>query len=172
MKKYIIIGLVAVIIIAIGIAVYPGKTQIVTIPRIGTVSGPDVTFPYFTINGVRTEYRATPLKTATTTVCALRSPTDATSTLAFAGIKFTTSSTTATTVTIAKATTAFATTTIIGSAHTIAANAQDTINASSTVGVAADAGIFAPGNYLVVGMQGGTGTFSPVGYCQAEFIVN
>ncbi len=104
------------------------------------------------------------LNTGTTTVCAIQAPTAGTSTIQMFSATFTTSSTTASTVTMAKAATAFATTTSLGSAA-IAANAQATVVASTTA-----ATIIAPGAWLVVGMAGGTGTFSPVGSCTASFL--
>jgi hypothetical protein len=106
------------------------------------------------------------LTTATTTVCAIQSPA-ATSTLIYGAVNFTTSSTTASTVTLAKSATAFATTTSLG-ASAIAANAQGIIVASSTP-TAGQTTVFGPSEWFVVGMQGGVGTFSPVGSCVATW---
>ena len=78
------------------------------------------------------------------------------------GADFTNGSTTATTITIAKSNTAFATTTSLGSIG-IPANGQGTIIASTTF----DA--FAPNTYVVIGMQGGIGNFSPTGICGATW---
>lgn len=141
-------------------------------PVLGSVSSPDIQSPYFSFGGVRHwGARTETLTSATTTICALQSP-PATSTLEFASIQLTTSSTTASTVTIAKATTAFATTTLLGNGS-ISANAQGTIVASTTNSVnPSGLGVFSPNTYLVVGMAGGIGTFSPVGSCIATWVQN
>ena len=100
---------------------------------------------------------------ATTTVCAIQSP-NATTTLAFFSANFTTSSTTASLITMASANNAFATTTTLGVSVSIPANGQATIIATTTPGT-----IYAPLTWFVVGMAGGTGNFSPVGACNAQF---
>lgn len=101
---------------------------------------------------------------ATTTPWALQSP-SATSTLIAAWCRVDVSSTTASTLTIARAATPYATTTLLGR-YGIAANAQATVVASSTP-TAGEATTFSPNTYLVVGMAGGIGTFSPSGSCGA-----
>ncbi len=115
--------------------------------------------------------------TATTTVCSLQAP-SATSTLVSGAATFDVSSTTATTVTVARATSAFATTTLIRT-EAIGADAQETIPfASSTLAAAGTevvtklaevARIFGPNEWLVVGVQGNVGTFSPTGDCWATW---
>ena len=146
----------------------------------GVQSGTDVTTTNFTTlavqngmanGGLWTTAARVAMITATTTVCAIQSP-NATSTLTEASALFTVSSTTASTVYLAKATTAFATTTSLGYAA-LAANAQGTLFASTTPSsVTVDgAQIFAPSTWFVVGMTGGTGTFSPTGVCTAEWQV-
>lgn len=147
----------------------------VNVPKqavLGSVSSPDIQSPYFSFGGVRRwGARTETLNSATTTVCALQAPA-ATSTLEFASIRFSVSSTTASTVTIAKATTPYATTTLLASGS-VAANAQATLVASTTNSVVVDGiGVFAPNTYLVVGMAGGAGTFSPTGVCQATWVQN
>lgn len=147
---------------------------VVNVPRqdqtFGAVVGPDTYFDYVANNDVRKSATRKAFTTATTTVCAIKSP-SATSTLVFGGVNFTRSSTTASVVTLAKAATAFATTTALNTLS-IAANgqgAQIATSSTATVGVV-PAIIFAPNQYFVVGMQGGIGTFSPVGSCTAEFV--
>lgn len=138
---------------------------------VGAVSGPDTYFDYVANNNLRKFGQRRALITGTTTVCAIKSP-SATSTLVYAGVNFTTSSTTATVVTLAKATTAFATTTALNTLS-LSANAQGGQIATSSlasVGVVGN-NIFAPNTYFVVGMQGGVGTFSPAGSCGAEWLV-
>jgi hypothetical protein len=130
----------------------------------GALVGPEATNPYQCFNGSCTFYNRIPFKTATTTVCAIKSPNATSSLDVGSGLHFQTSSTSATTVTIARATTPYATTTLISS-HSIAANARASIVATSTPA------IFPPNTYFVVGMAGGVGTFSPSGACHADFDV-
>jgi len=141
-------------------------------PMFGALSGPDIPSLYLKWgggNGVRVIPTGRALATATTTVCAIQSP-NATSTLRWAGVKFDVSSTTASTITLAKSATAFATTTQIGETVAVAANAQAFVLATSTAAqVIAQTTVFAPSQWFVVSMTGGTGTFSPTGACQATF---
>jgi hypothetical protein len=133
--------------------------------KIGSLTGPIINSNFITIGGITEYYWSSSLKTATTTVCAIKSPIG-TSTLVFASASFTTATTSASTVTFAKGATAFATTTQIGSTFSIAANAQATLVASTT-----QINTWAPSQYFVVGMQGNPGTYSPVGKCEAIFRV-
>ena len=141
-------------------------------PVVGAVSGPILMSNYFGFGGLTMwGAQTSSLKQATTTVCALQSPA-ATSTLMYGSIKLNVSSTTASTVTLAKATSAFATTTSLGSAS-VAANGQATVVSLRTAaGGDALAETFAPSTWFVVGMAGGTGSFSPSGTCQAVWIQN
>jgi len=139
-------------------------------PVLGAVAGPDSYFPCETHNGVQTCATKRSLTTATTTVCAIKSP-NATSTLHRGSVKFSVSSTTASTVTLAKAATPFATTSILVADTSVSANAQASIVSTSTVLSTGGVTLFAPNQYFVVGMAGGVGTFSPTGSCQAVFDV-
>lgn len=133
-------------------------------PTLGALSGPDLPYPYFSFGGVpQWANRTDSLTQATTTVCALQSP-SSTSTLDFASIRLDVSSTTAATVTLARAATAFATTTSLG-AISVPANAQGIAVASTT-----GSHIFPPSTWFVVGMAGGIGTFSPSGSCRAIWV--
>lgn len=137
---------------------------------IASASAITTTDDNISINGVNhTIARDNTLTAATTTVCAIQSPA-ATSTLMGGGLLLTVSSTTASTVTIAKAANAFATTTLIREAS-VSANAQASILAASTTLSALEQTnrIFEPSYWLVFGMSGGTGTFSPTGVCTATF---
>lgn len=136
----------------------------------------EFTSRYLKFNGITHEYRSyvMPGNAATTTVCALQSPTYATSTLDYGSVFFNVSSTTAATVaTLAKADTRFATTTVFGTLEIPAGNGGALL-ASSTPNVYGK-NIFTPGQWLVVGVQGGGGGaashFSPTGRCDGEFIV-
>lgn len=139
----------------------------------GAVTGPDSYFDYVANNNLKKYGKTIGFTTATTTVCAIKSPA-ATSTLIYGSAQFDTSSTSASTVTLAKATTAFATTTAL-TRVAVSANAKATVMASTTPLLATGAInglVFAPSTYFVVGMEGGAGTFSPVGSCSAEFVQN
>lgn len=172
MENKLLSTIVAIVGIAL-VIVIGGKNMNIAIPSFGSVTGPNIDSSYLSVNGVITEYRSQPMNQATTTVCALRAPTNATSTLKAGIVSFRVSSTTASTVTIGKATTPFATTTLIRTVS-IAANGQSTFPIASTSATAlsqAQADLtFAPGEYIVVGMAGGVGTFSPTGICEAEFL--
>lgn len=139
----------------------------------GAVSSPEIPSPYFGFGDVRWWAGKMETAQATTTVCAIQSPV-ATSTLVGGGVSLSVSSTTASTVTVAKATTAFATTTLLRTVS-VSANAQAQFPLASTTSVASAAAweleqvnlTFAPNTWLVVGMAGGVGTFSPTGTCTA-----
>jgi len=173
MKNYLITAGIALGVVLLTLTLMPQKV-INSVQTLGAVSSPDIMSPYFSFGGVRQWAAHTEsLGQATTTVCALQSPA-ATSTLLTASIRYSVSSTTASTVTMAKATTAYATTTLIGGGS-LAANAQGTFNATTTLAQATSLDgvmVFAPSAYLVVGMAGGTGTFSPTGTCQAIWVQN
>jgi len=186
MNKKTIIGIVIVVAVAaLVFAFWPRAkatvagtplncaTNTTCLPSLELTGNQDTSTPslqvdttFYSVGGVTTTYARSALATATTTVCALQSP-NATTTLEGAPeITLLTSSTTASVVTIAEATNAFATTTSIGSAA-VGANAQATITASSTATLGKN--VISPQNWIVVGMQGGTGTFSPTGGCVAAF---
>lgn len=133
-------------------------------PTPGATPGPDISSPFLTVNGVKTWYNRQAMKTATTTVCAIKSPA-ATSTLVDASAQFSVSTTSASVITMARGATAYATTSIIGSQVAVSAGAQVTMIGTTT----APGSIFAPNTFFVVGMQGNPGTYSPSGYCQAVF---
>ena len=178
-NKNLTIGLLITLVIAV-LGVFTPFGQKAVKGFSSVQSGTDVTTTNFTtissangisVGGVFTTAAHIALTQGTTTVCAIQSP-NATSTMTMGAVLFTTGTTTASTVTMAKATSAYATTTSLGSAA-LAANAQGTFIASSTpVGATVDgSAVFGPNQWFVVGMAGGTGTFSPVGVCSAEFQV-
>ncbi len=105
------------------------------------------------------------MATATTTPCAIQSPTTASSTLERATFNVTTSTSTAGLVTIATSTTAFATTSLATSA-TIAANAQGTVNYHPPV---TNAAVIAPGSYVVFSVANVPYGFTYGGTCSATF---
>jgi len=169
MNKKILIVLGVLVVLILGVTFPRGNSVIQQV--VGAVSGPDISSPYISVNGVETWYATQRMTKSTTTPCALRSPIDATSTLLHAIVDFRTSSTTAMTVTLARATTAFGTTTLLNT-FTSTANMGDTIVASTTGTESEDQ--FPPGTYFTVGLAGNgspTNTFTPVGSCSAEWRV-
>lgn len=170
MNKIITTSLIAVSLVLSILAITKEPVQI-DVPK-GAVSGPDISSPYFSYGGARHWGAKTDTLTqGTTTVCAIQAPAS-TSTLTFASIQLSVSSSTQSRVVIAKATTPYATTTVLGSA-VFAANAQGTLIATSTpVDALNEDKTFAPNTWLVVGMQGGIGTFSPTGTCLATWVEN
>lgn len=127
-----------------------------------------------TLNGMPIVAKRTATFNSSTTPWAVQIGATSTLAHAFCSLK---GSTTASVLTFGKANTAFATTTVIATS-TIAANAQGTINALATTTQNATLGekavndrTFSPGQWLVLGMSGGIGTFSPTGACSAEFIL-
>ncbi len=175
----------AVVVSLLALALSIGKPQqiVKTITeRVGSVSSPDISSPYFSFGDVRFwAAKDTDLTAATTTVCALQSPVS-TSTLISASIRLDVSTTSATIVTMAKSATAFATTTALAT-WTTDAGEQGTLNATTSSLVSNNPDgfqVFAPNQWIVVGMQGGgstacaagTCTYSPVGTCEAVWIEN
>ena len=174
--KNITISALVALVVAFGVGfAFPNTVQTVikeVSPTVGAFASPDSPSPYFSFGQLRRWNEKRAFLTGTTTVCAIKSPVSTSSLdLKATGARFDVSSTTASVVTIAKATTPFATTTLIGNQYSIGANVQATILASTTATQqVAGVDVLAPNTYIVFGMQGGTGTFSPSGTCQASFI--
>jgi hypothetical protein len=163
----LIVGALIVVALVIG-GVKNETSELLNGPSVGSVSSPDIASPYLSFGDVRRWASHTgSLTQATTTICALQSPA-ATSTLVLGTLRLDVSSSTASTITYAKAATPYATTTLFNSVA-VAANGQAAILAASTTvsALTQTNAIFAPNQYLVVGMQGGVGTFSPTGSCNA-----
>ncbi len=141
-------------------------------PTPGAATGPDSYFPCESHNGSVSCFNRKPLTVATTTVCAIQSP-NATSTLReSSGVTMRVSSTTAGAVVMTKSANPYATTTLIGQSFSFAANGLVDMVASTTIPQqGAGVNVFAPLQWFVVGMSGGKGTFSPSGFCHADFDV-
>lgn len=178
--NYIALGVSVVALLVVGVVYFSAPTQVpidneslVAKIRdmVGAMPGNVIQADSIVVNNQETKQYSQDLKKATTTPCAIKSP-SATSTLDYASITFKTSTTTQSVLHIAKAATNTATTTLIGTAYTIAASAQATVVASSTANTTGAVGVFAPNQWLVFGLQGGTGTVSPTGNCQARWIIN
>lgn len=135
MNKQNIIGIgvvLALILGVLGVSRAPVQTTIdkTKTVQVGSVSSPDITSPYLSVNGVRTWYsyvdstQTSGFNTASTTVCLLAAP-NATSTLVRATFKVTTATSTAYQVSLFRA---------IGIANTATSTAgSGLLLASSTV---------------------------------------
>ena len=169
MNKKLSLTLVVILVIAIGAYFFP-RTQQVIQNVVGAVSGPDISSPYLSVNGVETQYYSQKFNTASTTRCAIKSP-DATSTLSFSSV-VRAATTTNYDIAIAKATTAFATTTTIRSETVTANGAVVFPMASTTYGTLTDTDrTFAPNTWLVVSTAGPTATAFDSSSCSVIFTV-
>lgn len=155
---------------------------------LGSLTGPDIPYSYFSVNRVRHEYFRSDFSwvsgtNGTTTVCAFPMPL-ATSTLLFASINVTDGTSTAATMTLATSTSAFATTTqldaLVGVSSQWSHAFQGTTTRTSSIGGATKtiSGTTATSTWLVWGLSGQvTGQTSPAGgfdiggTCQAEVVV-
>src|SRR3990167_4295200 len=171
-KTNVTIGIAIVALLVAGIAYFSPNAVTNTIERtVGGAAGPESTNDYQCYNGVCTHYRKQAMVVTayngtlgSTTVCALRSPTNATSTLKIGTAIINVSTSTAATLTVAKSATAYATTTLIRT-QTVSANAKASLDfATTTLGIDSATGIlrgddvtFAPGQYLVLGASGAVG---------------
>ena len=182
-----IIGTIAIVALVLGVVgLFGGDTEIIKEIRekVGAMPGPDLYVPYLGVNDVRTYPVSQKMTQGTTTPCALRSPTNATSTLTFASAEFTTSSTSATAWSWFKSATMTATTTAWSPVYSITATNKGSAIASSTNldnsnSITETGYAFAPGEFLVLNVNGGDegeidGTtnavgFKPVGNCVGTF---
>lgn len=154
-------------------------------PELGATPGPIQTDPYQSVGGVETYTYRVKINTASTTWCAIKSPT-ATSVLSFWSLGITTGTGTAQTVVAARSNTAFATTTQLSTTMLLGVGSGGMFVGSSTTEM--DSGLLFKGStsatveqYFVVSANGSNGaapysatgiTYSGmVGYCQAIFTV-
>lgn len=169
--KYLIAAAVALALLVGGfLALKPTVTPEGDV-QLGAVSGPDSSFPCETHNGVMQCFERTKMRTATTTVCSIKSPT-ASSTLVSAAAHFETASSSALLIEMGKATTPYATTTLLARLSN-AAGAKASVIATTSATALTD-GIVAPNSYInvmIAGAGGATSATAPVGNCQATFQV-
>lgn len=169
--KNLILALAGVAVIATCYLMV-NKSDSVPQRPVGAVSSPEIQSPYIRFGGVIQWAQHTDgLLQATTTLCALQSP-SSTSTLLMGGISIVqASSSNAVVVDIAKATGPNSTTTLLGAPVALAAGAGGTVLASTTgMGTNNPAYVFAPNTYLVIAMKGGLGGVTgsvPTGACSA-----
>lgn len=175
---FVILGLIAVILITGVIFLRPMSVKIANLQelteKLGAVSGPSVSGPSFSINGVEKTAFSSGFYNASSTLCSFRNTTGATTTLLFASLQIDTATDTALIYEVGKSTVMDATTTKIGSTITIGSSVKDTIVASSTLGVNTNL-VLSPLDYLVWKKGGGFGKTDAhliKGTCKAEFVIN
>lgn len=186
----VLISVAALIVAGLAFFQAPAERTVERIvERLGAVSGTDVS-GCFSINGVTKCAQRQTLKTATTTICGLRAPLNASSTLIGGGVQFILASTTqALQVSVTRSENEFATSsgarvlvplatstitadTTGNNINFMATNTYITANENLTDLIANDR-VFGPGEYIVVGLAGGQHPTSgrPTGFCQAEWQV-
>lgn len=163
---FVIVGVIALV----SLFFLNGKKNNDVNVSVGASPGSSFNQTVLTVNGVEQAFRSQSFNQASTTRCALRSPTNATSTLSTDGI-IKSASTTDYTLAIYKGATPYSATTLIRS-ESVTANGQVAFpTASSTYNSLADTNrTFAPGEYLVV-TAGSTATAMDFGTCSAVFNV-
>lgn len=145
-----------------------GTTTVVhqdgTTTTVGAAASPDRFSPYESRNGIVQWFTRLGLGQATTTVCNIKTPSKQ-SVLVELDLGMTVSSTSAATVTIATSTQITATSTQLMSYTTIA----NGISYFSFIPTTTAMQVQSAGQWINVSMTGGTGTYSPTGFCQATF---
>lgn len=134
---------------------------------VGSVTGPDSFFECETHNGFRICSTGKELTVASSTACALKSP-SATSTLLGTGLSLRTGTSTAVTLRVATSSTPFATTTVLWT-QPVASGALGAWNFSPTTTAVQ---VFSPNTYIIWDAQGFVGGDSTKfrGTCGAQFI--
>lgn len=144
----------------------------ITEQTVGSVTGPELMSPFWTVNGFTKEYRALNMQKATTTLCAMKAP-SATSTLQFVSWKVFVGTSTAATIDIGTSTTAYSTSTLLVTATSLAASSQGYAYWMPAGGSANnDVAKMSPNEYVIVKTAGtGSGGYTYSGRCLAEFNV-
>lgn len=171
-----IVGLVALVIAIIACFTPAGQSAIQSttnalggvtnydiVGAVSTLLGPGCNNGLPACSGTAFTYPHQTLVLATTTICAIVSP-SSTSTLERFVANITTGTTTASTLTLATSTTAFATTSLITS-KSVGTGAQATLEWHP----GSQNSLISPNTFLVLGQQGNIGSFSDVGTCSATF---
>lgn len=148
------------------------KTVIQKGDTVGSLTGPDTGSPYLSWGDVRNwAYRKDMAgDAASTTVCVIAAPSEASSSLRFFGWRANTGTGTVMSLKVSKSASPWVSTTQLFAAS-LAANTNVLAVATSTVTDSANA-LFGSGDYLVVTAvvsAGGAGTSSPTGVCEAQF---
>lgn len=167
MIKTIITGIIAAVM-ACGALLAFSHQPVPSPVRLGALAGPDIQSPYLSWGGVTTYKGAVAMHSATTTLCAIQSP-SSTSTVAFASWNVTTGTSTAASIDIGVGSTAYATSTTLLSATSLSSGAQGGAAWGAPNGTTA---VIGPNNYVIVKTNGaGLGGYTFGGNCTAQFNV-
>lgn len=147
---------------------------------VGSVTGPELSSPFWTVDGVTHEYRSTTFSGSTSTPCSWLSP-SSTSTLLYTSLQISNSTNTALLITLATSSTMNATGTSnrLISEAAVGADVKAVLhyNGTTTSAVVDEPWLdtLAPRTYLTWGIEGIGGYTNPSefgGTCKAEFLVN
>jgi hypothetical protein len=171
MKNKILISLSVVVLLILGVVFPRGNSVVQQI--VGANPGPDSMSPYSSFNGVTYWYNRVVMKTASSTLCSIKSPA-ATSTLVSATALFTKTATYATVYELGWDTTRYSTTTALGTTEfSIGANSMGTIIGSTTAVMMGQSGVVPPSTYINLKLStstvGASATFAPTGDCIVVF---
>lgn len=165
MNIKLVIGLVAIVAVA-GIFLPTGNSVVERI--VGATPGADFFYEILNFNGVNTMYKEVGMQKATTTLCAIKSP-SATSTLDLATWQISVGTTTAATIDIGTSTNAYATSTTLVASTAVASGAQGYAK-WSTVGGGVNDNIMAPNSWVLVRVnEVGLNGYKYTGACEASF---
>ncbi len=185
-QSYFTIGALVIAILVIGVIGFTVREPVVnvepTVIPMGAISGPDITSPYLSVNGVQFWPYSSSLNTASSTLCDFVTPA-ATSTLISGSLQITTGTTTAVQYEIGKGSLPTATTTSLGTFKQSTSAIKFTMMASTTPaelsgGNIDPATVFGPSQHLVFkygpahSLTTNTTKNVFVGSCKALFIVN
>lgn len=167
------IGIISVLALIIGITGHGStSTTIVPLaPKSGSVTSPDLSSPYISVNGLSEYSTEVPLTTNNVVACVIQSP-SSTSTLAFTNVQISTASSTQTIWTAATSTVPTATTSPIVPNFTLASGALGSFGAATGT-VSGAKSLMSPNTYVVWSYAGSaTGDSTKLnGTCNAKFIV-
>lgn len=171
-KQNIFNGVLAVAIVLVGFVAFTKsvntETVVKEVQKLGSVVSSELPDNNFSFGQVRRWAYGPKMNVATTTLCAIKSP-SATSTLISAGLQVFTGTSTSATIDIGTSTTAFATTTNLVSAFSLASGAVGATGWTSAGGSAQD-NIMAPNTFVVVKTAGaGLGGYTYGGKCTVVF---
>ena len=183
----IVVGMIALVSITIAasggsfwdkVAIYTadiigGKIEVPDLENIniGALPGPDIQYPYLSVNGWRTQYVQMTMNKATTTLCSIKTPNNASTTLARFQFSIQTGTSTAATLVLSESTNISGTSTAtnIMPAVTVAANVGLQSNTIPAVGT--NNMLIEKDHYILLMTEGaGLGGYTYTGTCQAEFI--
>lgn len=175
MNKKILVTLGVLIVLGLGIT-FPRSNPVIQ-QVVGAFPGPDIDSKYLKVNGATQWYNRVAVRTATTTLCSIKTPA-ATSTIAHFSVVLNTTASYPTQYLLGHDTAANnATTTSLGGVMGAYANKKLVYVASSTVNDlfvgTTDYGAVPPNTYINFNLStstaGASATYAPSGYCTAIF---